>query len=106
MRKTSLVVFVLAILVLSLSAVQAQAPVQIRWYVGLGGGTDGEQATLQQAVADEFNASQSEIELVLEVVDNAQAYNVLNTQIAAGNAPDIVGPMGIRGRASFPGAWL
>lgn len=54
----------------------------------------------------DFNASQDGIELVLEIVDNAQAYDVLSTQIAAGNAPDIVGPMGIRGRASFPGAWL
>ena len=39
-------------------------------------------------------------------MDNSQAYDVLNTQIAAGNAPDIVGPMGTRGRASFPGVWL
>jgi len=109
MRKTKLtaVLLVLAtILVLSLTAVQAQDKVQIRWYVGLGAGTDADKVEQQQAVVDAFNASQSEINLVLEVVDNAQAYDVLNTQIAAGNAPDVVGPMGIRGRASFPGAWL
>jgi multiple sugar transport system substrate-binding protein len=107
MRKTKLISILAALFViLSLSAVQAQEKVQIRWYVGLGAGTDADKVEQQQAVVDEFNASQSDIELVLEVVDNAQAYNVLNTQIAAGNAPDIVGPMGIRGRASFPGAWL
>jgi len=91
-------------LVFSLTA--AQERTQVRWYVGLGGGTDAPLIDAQQAVVDEFNASQSEIELTLEIVDNAQAYDVLNTQIAAGNAPDIVGPMGVRGRASFVGAWL
>lgn len=105
MRKAVLFVFVL-VLLLSLSAVSAQDRVQIRWYVGLGAGTDAGQQEQQQAVVDAFNASQSEIELILEVVVNAQAYDVLNTQIAAGNAPDVVGPMGVRGRASFPGAWL
>jgi multiple sugar transport system substrate-binding protein len=39
-------------------------------------------------------------------VDNEVAYDTLATQIAAGNAPDIVGPVGIRGRDSFRGAWL
>jgi hypothetical protein len=43
---------------------------------------------------------------VLEIVDNDAAYDTLATQIAAGNAPDIVGPVGIRGRDSFKGAWL
>jgi multiple sugar transport system substrate-binding protein len=86
--------------------VQAQARTQIRWYVGLGAGTDAPVIAAQEELVAEFNASQDAIELVLEVVDNTSAYDVLSTQIAAGNAPDIVGPMGIRGRASFPGAWL
>lgn len=97
---------VLGVVLLTLGAVQAQDRVQIRWYVGLGTGTDQGQPERQQEIVDQFNASQSEIELVLEVVANNQAYDVLNTQIAAGNAPDIVGPVGVRGRASFPGAWL
>jgi multiple sugar transport system substrate-binding protein len=91
---------------IGIGTVSAQDRVPIRWYVGLGAGTDAPTIDAQQAVVDDFNASQDAIELTLEVVDNAQAYDVLNTQIAAGNAPDIVGPMGIRGRASFPGAWL
>ena len=78
----------------------------VRWYVGLGAGSDQPQLVAQQELVDEFNASQEEIELILEVVDNDVAFDVLNTQIAAGNAPDIVGPLGIRGRASFPGAWM
>ncbi len=80
--------------------------VQIRWFVGVGTGSGEEQFEGQQAVVDAFNASHDNIELVLEIVDNASATEVLNTQIAAGNAPDIVGPMGIAGRAAFPGAWL
>jgi multiple sugar transport system substrate-binding protein len=108
MRKQTVIRFVLftAILLLSLGVAKAQDKVQIRWYVGLGGGSDAPTIPGQQAVVDAFNASQNEIELVLEVVANAQAYDVLTTQIAAGNAPDIVGPMGVRGRASYPGAWL
>lgn len=93
-------------LVLSIGAVQAQDRVQIRWYVGLGTGTTAVQVEGQQAIVDDFNAEQDEIELILEVVENAQAYDVLATQIAAGNAPDIVGPMGIRGREGFSGSWL
>jgi multiple sugar transport system substrate-binding protein len=78
----------------------------VRWYVGLGAGSDEPTFDAQNEVVAAFNASQDHINLVLEIVDNDSAYDVLNTQIAAGNAPDIVGPMGIRGRASFPGAWL
>lgn len=79
---------------------------QVRWYVGLGTGSNEEQIPLQEAVVEEFNASQDEIELVVEFVDNAQATDILNTQIAAGNAPDIVGPVGVAGRAAFTDALL
>jgi len=80
--------------------------VQIRWFVGLGGGSDEGTFAGQQAVVDAYNASQDQIELVLEIVQNAVAYDTLATQIAAGNAPCVVGPVGIRGRDSFKGAWL
>lgn len=105
-QRTLGILMLLMLAVLSVSGVIAQERVQVRWYVGLGAGTDAPLVAAQQAIADDFNASQDAIELVLEIVDNEQAYDVLSTQIAAGNAPDIVGPMGIRGRASFPNAWL
>ncbi len=105
-RQVTRFVLLSLILALAVGLVGAQDPVRIRWYVGLGAGTDAPLVAAQEAVVADFNESQDEIELVLEIVDNAQAYDVLSTQIAAGNAPDIVGPMGIRGRASFPGAWL
>lgn len=80
--------------------------VQVRWYVGLGAGSDEPMFAPQEQVVADFNASQDEIELVLEIVDADQAFATLATQIAAGNAPDIVGPVGIRGRDFFRGAWL
>lgn len=79
---------------------------QVRWFVGLGAGGDVDIIPAQEEVVERFNESQDEIELVLEIVDNEQAYGVLNTQLAAGDGPDIVGPVGIRGRDGFPGAWL
>ena len=78
----------------------------VRWFVGLGAGSDEPMFAPQEAVVEQFNASQDEIQLVLEIVDADQAYATLATQIAAGNAPDIVGPVGIRGRDFFRGAWL
>lgn len=80
--------------------------VQIRWFVGLGAGSDPDVIAPQEAVVEAFNASQDEIELILDIVDNAQATEVLNTQIAAGNAPDIIGPVGVAGRAAFTDALL
>ncbi len=79
---------------------------QVRWFVGLGAGSDQPMFEPQEQVVADFNASQDEIELVLEIVDADQAYTTLATQIAAGNAPDIVGPVGIRGRDFFRGAWM
>jgi multiple sugar transport system substrate-binding protein len=95
----------LAVLTLLAALTLATAQTQIRWFVGLGAGSDEPLFAPQQAVVDAFNASQDRIRLTLEIVDNAQAYDILATQIAAGNAPDIVGPVGIRGRSDFPNAW-
>ncbi len=93
-----------AILLLALAfAGAAAAQTQIRWYVGLGAGSDVGVIPVQEEFVANFNASQDDIELILEIVDNDQAYDVLATQIAAGNPPDIVGPVGIRGRNAFPG---
>ncbi len=109
MRKFTVLLSLLIALSMLLAACAPAQPaekVQVRWFVGLGAGSDEPTFAAQQAVVDEFNASQDKIELVLEIVDNDVAYDTLATQIAAGNAPDIVGPVGIRGRDSFKGAWL
>lgn len=84
----------------------AEGPVEIRWFVGLGAGSDEPTFAAQEAVVEQFNASQDEIHLVLEIVDADVAADTLATQIAAGNAPDVVGPVGVKGRDGFKGAWL
>lgn len=78
----------------------------IRWYVGLGTGTSANQIPQQQAVVDAYNASQNSVQLILEVVPNASATDVLSTEIASGNGPDIVGPVGFAGSNAFYNQWL
>jgi multiple sugar transport system substrate-binding protein len=75
--------------------------VNIEWYVGLGTGENEEQIVPQQEVVAAFNSSQSRIQLKLTIVDNTEAADALATRIAAGNPPDIIGPIGIRGLQSF-----
>lgn len=77
----------------------------IRWFVGLGAGSDEPTFEAQKKVVDDFNASQKEINLILEIVKNSAAVDTLAVQISAGNPPDIVGPVGIEGRDSFKGSW-
>jgi multiple sugar transport system substrate-binding protein len=79
---------------------------QIRWFIGIGAGGQPEQRTAQLAVVDAFNASQEEIELVPEIVENDVAYDTLATQLASGNPPDIIGPVGRDGANSFAGQYL
>lgn len=81
--------------------------VEIRWYCCLGAGDNAEtQVPTEERIVEEFNASHDNIELVLEVVDYDSAYDALAVQIAGGNAPDILGPVGGTGAAAFEGQWL
>jgi multiple sugar transport system substrate-binding protein len=79
----------------------AGEPVEIEWYVGLGTGENEEQIPVEEAVVAAFNESQDAVELILTVVDNTEASDTLATRIAAGDSPDIIGPIGIRGLQSF-----
>jgi multiple sugar transport system substrate-binding protein len=78
----------------------------VKWYVGLGTGGDPKQIDVQRQVVDKFNKSQQSVYLTLQIVDNRVASTTLATQIAANNVPDIVGPVGTVGRATFAGNWL
>ena len=77
----------------------------MRWFVGLGTGTDAAQITVQEDVVKDFNASQDKIQLILEVVPFAAAKDALSTEIAADNGPDIVGPVGWGGSNAYYGQW-
>jgi multiple sugar transport system substrate-binding protein len=76
-------------------------PVEIEWFVGLGTGENEEQIPTEEAVVEAFNDANPGIHLTLTVVDNTEAATTLATRIAAGDAPDIIGPVGIRGLQSF-----
>src|SRR5688572_14379531 len=80
--------------------------VEIRWFVGLGTGTDPAQVEVENKVVEAFNASHPNIKLVLEVVAYEAARDTLATEISSGNPPDIVGPVGVSGAEAFHGRWL
>lgn len=80
---------------------------KVVWFIGLGAGSQPDDVKKEKAWADKYNAGQTDACVVLNVVYNtgSNSYDALRAQIAAGNAPDIVGPTGKAGRASFQGAW-
>ncbi len=83
------------------------AATKITWFIGLGAGSNADVVPLEKAWVDKFNKSQKEACLIMNVVYNtgSNSYDALRALIAGGNAPDIVGPVGKAGRASFQGAW-
>jgi multiple sugar transport system substrate-binding protein len=73
----------------------------VRWFIGLGAGTQPAQIGPEQKFITDFNASQKDVYIQYEIVDNTQASTILKTEIAAGNAPDIIGPVGVEGLNLF-----
>ncbi len=80
--------------------------IELRWFIGLGTGTDPAQIAIEQSVADDFNASHPNIQVVLEVVPYVSARDTLAAEIAAGAGPDVVGPVGWIASNAFHGEWL
>jgi multiple sugar transport system substrate-binding protein len=86
------------------SAAPTPGPVTVRWFVPPGGAprmTDPE-----RDFARSFNESQDRIRLVLEFAPYTDAYDRLKTEMAAGNGPDIVGPVSRKGMNGFEGLFL
>lgn len=111
--KSLLVLLVVALLLAAVvmpsgktSVAVAQEPVTVTWFVGLGAGGQPEQIEAQEAVVEEFNSTHTDIQIELVLADNTVAYDTLSTLIASGDAPDIVGPVGIRGSNAYAGSWL
>jgi multiple sugar transport system substrate-binding protein len=82
------------------------AAADLRWYCCLGTGEDPAQVPTENEVAAGFAEKYPGSTLKFEVVTYDSARATLSTQIAAGNAPDIVGPAGVGGIAAFKGQWL
>jgi len=78
----------------------------VRWFVGLGTGSQVAQIERQQELVAQFNEEHDDIELVVEFVNNNVAKDTLATQIAGGNPPDIIGPVGREGSNAFAGQYL
>jgi multiple sugar transport system substrate-binding protein len=75
--------------------------VVVRWFVGLGAGGQPQQLQAEAEFVNEYNNSQKDVYLALEIYNNNVAANILKTQIAAGNPPDIIGPVGVEGLNLF-----
>ncbi len=88
------------------SALAQEKPVVITWFIGLGAGGQPQHVEAQNAVVEAFNASHDDIKLEHIVVENEVATDTLATLIASGDAPDIIGPVGIAGAAAFEGSFL
>lgn len=107
-KKSLLVVLLIGVLAtLIVAPTAAQDKTVVTWFVGLGTGTDAAQIEVQEKVVADFNASQDAIDLKLNLAaSNQVAPDTLSTLIAAGTAPDIVGPVGFTGSNAFAGQWL
>jgi len=78
----------------------------LRWYCCLGTGEDPSQVPTEKTVAAGFAKAFPGNTLKFEVTTYDAARDTLSTQIGGGNAPDVVGPVGIGGIAAFKGQWL
>ncbi len=105
-KKWFYVFVVVGLLALIVAPVAAQSKVQITWFVGLGTGSNAEQIEVQNRVVEEFNASQDEIELLINIASaNEAADDLFTTLIAGGTPPDIVGPVGVGGSNRYSDLW-
>ena len=73
----------------------------VTWFVGLGAGGQPQQLAAEANFVDAFNKSQKDVYISLAIYNNNVAASILKTQIAAGNAPDIIGPVGVEGLNLF-----
>jgi len=73
----------------------------VSWFVGLGAGGQPQQLAAEAEFVNNFNNSQKDVYISLEIYNNNVAGSILKTQIAAGNPPDIIGPVGVEGLNLF-----
>ncbi len=79
-------------------------PANLRWFCCLGTGEDPSQKPTEDQVAAAFATKYPGSTLKLEITTYNAAVDTLSTQLGP-NPPDIAGPVGIGGLASFKGQW-
>jgi multiple sugar transport system substrate-binding protein len=105
-KRFSLIAVVGLLVISSSLSLQAQSRTVVTWFVGLGTGTQEQQIEAQNAIVEEFNASQEEIELVINIGASFEtSRDTFSTLVAAGTPPDIVGPIGVGGSNAFLDQW-
>ncbi len=81
--------------------------IPILWFGGLGTGSDPAQVEVQQAVVNDFNASQDRITLIFEIDPYSDPLvDYLLSRMSRGEGPDIIGPLSAVGSNYFFGKWL
>jgi multiple sugar transport system substrate-binding protein len=80
------------------------SPVALRWYCCLGTGEDAAQLPTEKDAAAGFATKYPGSSLKLEITTYDSAVDALSTQLGP-NPPDIAGPVGIGGLATFKGQW-
>lgn len=74
-------------------------------FIGMGTGTDPDQIAAQEALQEEFNSTNDDIEVEFLIVPHEEAGERYLAMLAGGNAPQLVGPNGISTIAEFFDTW-
>lgn len=96
-----------SVLLSACGAFEGYGRTKVTWFIGFGLGAQPDHITLEKELADEFNRSQDKIWLVLDIAPaNSDVTKLLKDEIASGNSPDIVGPIGWGRANAFYGEWV
>jgi multiple sugar transport system substrate-binding protein len=83
------------------------AKTTVVWFIGLGAGSQPNQLSAEADFVNHYNATNKDnIDLVLQIMCGCNATETLTGDMEAGKGPDILGPVGIQGRADYSGYWL
>jgi multiple sugar transport system substrate-binding protein len=80
--------------------------ITLRWFVGMEMGSSDAQVAAERAFVTSYNTFNKDgITIKLEIVPTDSAAAILRSEIDSGNAPDIVGPLGIGDYSGFKGVY-
>jgi multiple sugar transport system substrate-binding protein len=100
--------FVVASMLLAACGAKTAAPaekVKVVIFVGMGTGTDPDQVTAQNKLADQFNSTHDNISIEFLIVPHEEYATRYLAMLSGGNAPQLVGPNGISSVAEFFDTW-